>query len=47
MLGMPSMERTPTRAAGEEPAPAAETAEKKEDSKMPKALDVLRGILGR
>ena len=44
MLGMPSMERPPSRKSGEESAPKAE--EKKED-KMPKPLDLLKGILGR
>ena len=46
MLGMPAMERPPSRKAGEEPAPKAEVEEKKED-KMPKPLDLLKGILGR
>ena len=44
MLGMPSMERPPARKSGEEPSPKAE--EKKED-KVPKPLDLLKGILGR
>ena len=44
MLGMPSMERPPARKSGEEPSPKPE--EKKED-KVPKPLDLLKGILGR
>lgn len=47
MLGMPSMERLPSRKAGEEPPPKAEGEEKKEENKMPKPLDLLKGILGR
>ena len=48
MLGMPSMDSVPPRSAGEEPARKADTPEKKDDSsKLPKPLDVLRGILGR
>ncbi len=47
MLGMASMERMPSRKAGDEPAPKAEAEEKKEETKMPKPLDLLKGILGR
>ncbi len=44
MLGMPQMGQMPP--AGTEPAPKPQPEEKKED-KMPKPLDLLKGILGR
>lgn len=44
MLGMPQMGQMPQ--SGNEPAPKPQAEEKKED-KMPKPLDLLKGILGR
>ncbi len=44
ILGMPQMGQMPP--AGTEPAPKPQPEEKKED-KMPKPLDLLKGILGR
>ena len=44
MLGMPQMDQMPQ--AGNEPAAKPEGEAKKED-KMPKPLDILKGILGR